>query len=159
MQSPVLKGHLFLVLSQNVSYKLNLFQEVTCLRRPHFLCPKGDLLIQVLLYCKTKELHQWCDGQSVCLECSRSCVQSPGQVKLKTMKKVSVASLLQRTVLGRKSQDWLDRNQDNVSGVERHIYPQTVVSLSQHYENSTKCVGQIQSRHLYLLTEFKLFLP
>ena len=44
-QSPVLKGHLFLVLSLKISYELNLFLEVTCLRRP--ICPKGDLLIQV----------------------------------------------------------------------------------------------------------------
>ena len=37
-------SHFFLVLS----YELNLFKEVTCLKWPHFLCPKGDLLIQVL---------------------------------------------------------------------------------------------------------------
>jgi hypothetical protein len=43
-QSPVLKGHICLVLSYKVSYELN---EVTCFIRPHFLCPKGDLLIQI----------------------------------------------------------------------------------------------------------------
>ena len=46
-QSPVLKDHLFLVLSFKVSYVLNLFKEFTCLKRPQFLCPEGDLLIQV----------------------------------------------------------------------------------------------------------------
>ena len=46
-QSPVLKGHICLVLSYKVSYELNLFYEVTCFIRPHFLCPKGDLLIQI----------------------------------------------------------------------------------------------------------------
>jgi hypothetical protein len=30
--------------------ELNLFSEVTCLIRPFFLCPNGDLLILVLLY-------------------------------------------------------------------------------------------------------------
>jgi hypothetical protein len=49
-QSPVLKGHLFLFLSYKKSYELNLFQEVICLIRPCFLCPKCDLLIQVWLY-------------------------------------------------------------------------------------------------------------
>jgi len=44
-QSPVLKGHLFLVPSWEISYELNLFQEVTYLIRP--LCLKGGLLIQV----------------------------------------------------------------------------------------------------------------
>jgi hypothetical protein len=28
---------------------LNFFSEVTCLIRPLFLCPKGDLLIQVIV--------------------------------------------------------------------------------------------------------------
>ena len=46
-QSHVLKSHLFHVLSQKSSYEFNLFEEVTCLKRPLFLCPKGDLLIQV----------------------------------------------------------------------------------------------------------------
>ena len=49
-QSPVLKGHIFLVLSQKILYELNLFQEVTCLISPLFLCPTGDLLIHGWLY-------------------------------------------------------------------------------------------------------------
>ena len=49
-QTPVLKGHNFLVLLLKISYELYLFQEVTCLIRPLFLCPKGDLWIQVRLY-------------------------------------------------------------------------------------------------------------
>jgi hypothetical protein len=48
-QSPVLKGHPFLVLSLNNSYEYNLFLEVTCLIRSLFLCPKGDLLKIVLV--------------------------------------------------------------------------------------------------------------
>ena len=36
-QSPVLKGHIFLVLSQKISYELDLFYEVTCLKRSFFL--------------------------------------------------------------------------------------------------------------------------
>ena len=31
--------------------------------------------------------------------------------------------------LRRKSKDWLARNQDNVSRVGRHVYPQTFVSV------------------------------
>ena len=41
-------SHLFLVKSEN-SYELNLFEEVTCLKRPPFLCLNGDLLVQVWL--------------------------------------------------------------------------------------------------------------
>jgi hypothetical protein len=40
MQSPVLKGHLFLVVSYKISYELNLFLEVTCLIRPLFFVLK-----------------------------------------------------------------------------------------------------------------------
>ena len=39
MQSPVLKGHPFLVLSQKISNEFDLFQEVTCLKRPLFSSP------------------------------------------------------------------------------------------------------------------------
>ena len=49
-KSPVLKGHLFLFLSKTISYELNLISHVTSLTRPIFLCPKGNLLIQVWLY-------------------------------------------------------------------------------------------------------------
>jgi hypothetical protein len=48
-QSPVLKGRLFLVLSLNKSYDLNLFKEVTCLIRTFFLWSKCDHLMQVWL--------------------------------------------------------------------------------------------------------------
>ena len=37
-----------------------------------------------------------------------------------------------------RSKDWLDR--------ERHVYPQTVVSVSYHYKNPTQRVGLVQSR-------------
>ena len=42
-QSPVLKGHLILILSQKILFELNIFQKVICLIRPLCLCPKGDL--------------------------------------------------------------------------------------------------------------------
>jgi len=48
-QSPILKGHLFLVMSLKVSCELNLFSEVICLKRPLFHCPYGDLLIRAWL--------------------------------------------------------------------------------------------------------------
>ena len=44
-----------------------------------------------------------------------------------------------------KSKDWLARNHDNVSRVERHVYPRTVVSVSYHYKHPTKRVGLVQS--------------
>jgi hypothetical protein len=34
------------------------------------------------------------------------------------------------TALRRKSKDWFARNQNNVSRVKLHVYPQTVVSVS-----------------------------
>ena len=49
-QSPVSKGNPFLVLSQKIPYELNLFQEITCLKKPVFLCPNGDVLIQAGLH-------------------------------------------------------------------------------------------------------------
>ena len=39
---PVLKGHLFLVLSQKILYELNLLRGHLFIK-PHYLCPKGDL--------------------------------------------------------------------------------------------------------------------
>ena len=44
-QSPVFKSHMLPVLSHTISYELNLFNGVTCLRRSLFLCPKGSLLM------------------------------------------------------------------------------------------------------------------
>jgi hypothetical protein len=35
-QSPVLKGHLFVILSLKVSYELDFFEEVTCIKRTPF---------------------------------------------------------------------------------------------------------------------------
>ena len=32
--------------------------------------------------------------------------------------------------LRRKNKNWLARDQDNVSPVERHVYPQTILSVS-----------------------------
>ena len=44
--------------------------------------------------------------------------------------------------LRRKTKDWLTRNQDNVR-VGRHVYPQTVDSVSKHYKNLTKHVSLV----------------
>ena len=44
-QSPVFKSHMLPVLSYTISYELNLFNEVTCLRRSLFLCLKGNILM------------------------------------------------------------------------------------------------------------------
>ena len=52
-QSPVLraKGHLFLFHYHWIfCMNCKIIQEITCLKWPHFLYPKGDLLIQVWLY-------------------------------------------------------------------------------------------------------------
>jgi hypothetical protein len=45
--------------------------------------------------------------------------------------------------LRRKNKDWLARNHDNVSRVDRHVYPRTVVSVSGHFKNLTKHVGVV----------------
>ena len=44
-QSHALKGHFFLSCDKNIPHKCNLVEEVTFLKRPLFLCLKGDLLI------------------------------------------------------------------------------------------------------------------
>jgi hypothetical protein len=59
--------------------------------------------------------------------------------------------------LRRKSKDWLAWNQDNVS--ERHVYPQTVISVSKHYKNPTNHVGQVQSDLIIISLKINLFLP
>ena len=52
---PAHQGHLYYAV---ISYELNLFQEVTCLKRPLLLWPKGNLLIQVwLFYFSTIKFH------------------------------------------------------------------------------------------------------
>ena len=38
------------------------------------------------------------------------------------------------TALRRKSKGWLAQNQNNVSRVELHVYPQILVSVSWHYK-------------------------
>ena len=48
-QSPVLKGHFFLVQSLRNSYKFNLLRDRLSYKAI-FICPKGDLLIQVWRY-------------------------------------------------------------------------------------------------------------
>ena len=50
----------------------------------------------------------------------------------------------QHTALRRKSKDWLARNQDNVR-LRQNVYPQTVVSVSQHNKYSTKPVALVRS--------------
>jgi hypothetical protein len=53
--------------------------------------------------------------------------------------------LTKHAALWRKSKDGLARNQDNVSEWGQHGYPLTVVSVSSHYKNPTKCVGLVQT--------------
>ena len=65
-QSPVLKGHLSLVLPLTILYDLSLFQKNTCLKRPLGLRPKGDLLIQVWLFI-ANYLSLCCSIQTYCI--------------------------------------------------------------------------------------------
>ena len=58
-QSPVLKVIFFLVLWWKISYRLNLFYEFTCIKRPLFLCPNGDLSIQMWLYYYKNNKKTW----------------------------------------------------------------------------------------------------
>ena len=54
---------------------------------------------------------------------------------------------------------WLTQNQNNVSGVERHVYPQTLVSVSWHYTNSTRRVGLEQRNLVIVSLIINLFSP
>ena len=56
-RSPVLKGHILLVMSLKFWYELSLFQEVTRLKEPRFPYPKFDLLIQVWLCIYIRKWH------------------------------------------------------------------------------------------------------
>jgi hypothetical protein len=52
----------------------------------------------------------------------------PGRVKPKTIYNIGISCFsAKHAALRRKSKDWLARNQNNVSRVERHVYPWTVV--------------------------------
>ena len=52
----------------------------------------------------------------------------PGRVKPKTIYNIGICCFsAKHAALRRKSKDWLARNQNNVSRVERHVYPWTVV--------------------------------
>ena len=53
-----------------------------------------------------------------------------GRVKPKTIKFGICCYSAKHTALRSKSKDWLAQNQKNVSRVERHVYPQNVVSVS-----------------------------
>jgi hypothetical protein len=52
-----------------------------------------------------------------------------------------------------KSKEWLAQNQNNVSRVERHVYPWTVVSVSWHYKNPAQRVVLEQGRPHHHLIE------
>ena len=54
----------------------------------------------------------------------------------------------------RKSKDWLAWNQNNVLLVERHVYPQTVVSVSYHYKKFNQTCWSSTKHWMYYL-----FLP
>ena len=52
----------------------------------------------------------------------------PGRVKPKTIYNIGICCFSSKhTALRRKSKDWLARNQNNMSPVEQHVYPWTVV--------------------------------
>jgi hypothetical protein len=58
------------------------------------------------------------------IECGRSWVQTKDY-------KIGICCFsAKHTTLRRKNKDWLGRNQNNVSRVERHVYLQTVVLVS-----------------------------
>ena len=68
---------------------------------------------------------------------------SPGQTK---DNKIGICCFsTKHAALRRKNKNWLVQNQDNVSRVEQHVYPLTVVSVSHNYKISTKRVGLVQS--------------
>ena len=54
----------------------------------------------------------------------------PGWVKQKTIKLVFVTFPLSMQYLGERAKTWLAENQDNLYELGRHVYPQTVVSVS-----------------------------
>jgi hypothetical protein len=75
---------------------------------------------------------------------------SPDQVKPNTIKLVFVASSAKHAALQRNNKDWLARNQNNVWG-NSPIW--TVVSVSEHYKNQTRCVGLVKRGPHDQLTE------
>ena len=59
MQSPVLKGHLFLVLSYKILYELNLFQEVTLsLKIPFSLSQRWTLNTGLTIYTQVSTVEK-----------------------------------------------------------------------------------------------------
>ena len=71
-------------------------------------------------------------GVMVCVLCS-SAVDRGFEPRLGQTKDYEIGIccfFAKHAALRRKSKDWLSRNQNNVSRVERHVYPQTVVSVS-----------------------------
>ena len=93
------------------------------------------------------------------LECGRSWLRAP--IGSNKDYKIGICCFSdEHTALRRKSKDWLARNQDNVYdwGDMSIVYPLTVVSVSQHYTNTTKRVGLVQRVPHHHLIENKLFL-
>ena len=61
--------------------------------------------------------------------------------------------------LKNESKDGSARNQNNVSRVQRHVYPWSVASVNLYYENSSQPVNLVQIRYHYHLIDCNLFLP
>jgi hypothetical protein len=60
----------------------------------------------------------------------------PGRVKPKTIYNICICCFsAKHTALRRKSKDGLARNQNNVSQVERHVYPWTVVLVQSGHHH------------------------
>ena len=110
-------------------------------------CPCVMMTLIVLHISMKSRPHRWRNGQRARLECGRSWVRAT--VGSNQRHKIGICCFsAKHAALRRKSKDWLARNQDNV----------TVVSVSQHYNNPTKCVGLVQSGPHHHLIENKLVL-
>jgi hypothetical protein len=86
---------------------------------------------------------RWSNGYHAHLECGRSWVRAPIRSNQRLWNWYCCCSA-KHTAIRRKSKDWLDRNQENVSWVGWYVYLRIVFSVS--YKNPTKRVGLVQSR-------------
>ena len=82
------------------------------------------------------------NGGVMVREYGRSQVQASGQTKEYNIGICFFSA--KHVAFIRKSKEWLARNQDNASEWGAwHIYPQTFVSVSQHYKHPSKGVGLV----------------
>ena len=112
-----------------------------------YKCPAGTVFDEK--HGKCEHLYYTCKPcgtKSWQVHCSQSITRSRScQTKDYTFSICCFSA--KHAVLRRKRKDWLTRNQDYVSEWGQHVYPRTVVSVSQHYKNPTKRVGLVQSGH------------